>query len=116
MSGDPSSSPVLGHDSDAEEAGAMGMGMDEYNTLPETPAPFSPPPLPLARNRQQARPAAGARGGRQPANAVLPPPSSSPPRIGLSDLPSTPGGGLGFGQSGRLAMGGMAGGYSEALS
>ncbi|KAJ1731757.1 MCM DNA helicase complex subunit [Coemansia sp. Benny D160-2] len=118
MSGDPSSSPVLGHDSDAEEAGAMGMGMDEYNTLPETPAPFSPPPLPLARNRQQARPAAGARGGRQPAGAVPPPlpSSSSPPRIGLSDLPSTPGGGFGFGQSGRLAMGGMAGGYSEALS
>ncbi|KAJ2659387.1 MCM DNA helicase complex subunit [Coemansia sp. RSA 1200] len=116
MSGDPSSSPVLGHDSDAEEAGVMGV--DEYNTLPETPAPFSPPPLPLARNRQQgqqARPAAGARGGRQPANAA-PPPSSSPPRIGFSDLPSTPGGGFGFGQSSRLAMGGMAGGYSEALS
>ncbi|KAJ1661800.1 MCM DNA helicase complex subunit [Coemansia sp. RSA 1813] len=114
MSGDPSSSPVLGHDSDAEEA---GMGMDEYNTLPETPAPFSPPPLPLARNRLQSqqgrqagfRPAAAAGGTR---NAVL----SSSPRIGFSDLPSTPGGGFGFGQSSQLAAGGMAMGYSEALS
>ncbi|KAJ2556987.1 MCM DNA helicase complex subunit [Coemansia sp. RSA 1933] len=115
MSGDPSSSPVLGHDSETED---MGMGLDEYNTLPETPAPFSPPPLPLARNRlqnqQQGRPAGGAavNAGRGRNAAVL----SSSPRLGFSDLPSTPGGGLGFGQSNQLAAGGMAMGYSEGLS
>ncbi|KAJ2400518.1 MCM DNA helicase complex subunit [Coemansia sp. RSA 2559] len=115
MSGDPSSSPVLGHDSDAEE---LGMGIDEYNTLPETPAPFSPPPLPLARNRlqnQQGRQAAAAAAGASTIRGRNVDPSSSP-RIGFSDLPSTPGGGFGFGQSSQLAAGGMAMGHTEGLS
>ncbi|KAI9502304.1 MCM DNA helicase complex subunit [Coemansia spiralis] len=118
MSGDPSSSPVLGHDSDVEE---FATGIDEYNTLPETPAPFSPPPLPLARARQQIQQGgrvgtgtgAGAGARTSASNVVL---SSSPPRLGFSDLPSTPGGGFSFGQSSQLAAGGMAMGYSEALS
>ncbi|KAJ2358820.1 MCM DNA helicase complex subunit [Coemansia sp. RSA 2618] len=84
-----SSSPILGHSSDMEDNG----GGDEYNTLPETPAPFSPTPLVLNRGRSRA------------AAAV----ASSSPQLGFSDLPSQL-----DGQS-RLSVGGMAG-YTDALS
>ncbi|KAJ2464352.1 MCM DNA helicase complex subunit, partial [Coemansia sp. RSA 2322] len=106
MSGDPSSSPVLGQDSDVED---LNTGLDEYNTLPETPAPFSPPPLPMGRGRQMM--GAGRVGGRS-SNAML----SSSPRLGFSDMPSTPGGGLHFGGSSQLASAGMVVNYSDALS
>ncbi|KAJ2740641.1 MCM DNA helicase complex subunit, partial [Coemansia sp. BCRC 34301] len=122
MSGDPSSSPALGHDSDVED---FNMGVDEYNTLPATPAPFSPPPMPVGRGRQQTQQQQGARqtgrlaaggrgGGIGSSNAVL----SSSPRLGFSDMPSTPGGGLNFGNnnSSQLVHGGMAGNYSDMLS
>ncbi|KAI8321930.1 MCM-domain-containing protein [Martensiomyces pterosporus] len=85
--------------------------MDEYNTLPETPAPFSqPPPGPAGSSRQQGR-----RTGRVAA-ASNPAAASSSPRLGFSDMPSTPGGGLSFGLSSQLTSGGMAAGYSQALS
>ncbi|KAJ2693117.1 MCM DNA helicase complex subunit [Coemansia sp. IMI 209128] len=111
MSGDPSSSPVLGQDSDVED---YNMGADEYNMLPATPAPFSPPPLPVGRNRQQHSQQGGSQAGRVAGgrSAIL----SSSPRLGFSDMPSTPGGGLNFGASSQLAAGGMATGYSDVLS
>ncbi|KAJ2071943.1 MCM DNA helicase complex subunit [Coemansia sp. S155-1] len=113
MSGDPSSSPVLGQDSDVED---FNIGADEYNMLPATPAPFSPPPLPVGRNRLQQSQQGASQTGRVAAgrnnNAIL----SSSPRLGFSDMPSTPGGGLNFGHSSQLAAAGMAGGYSDALS
>ncbi|KAJ1820290.1 hypothetical protein LPJ56_003467, partial [Coemansia sp. RSA 2599] len=124
MSGGPASSPVLGNDSDMEDfvnttntnntnnssssssnndtrgnaatsstLGAGTSGVDEYNTLPETPAPFSPPPFGGPRMRQASR----APGGMAVA--------SSSPRLGFSDFPSTPGGGLGFGGSSQLMSG-----------
>ncbi|KAJ1966206.1 MCM DNA helicase complex subunit [Dipsacomyces acuminosporus] len=96
MSGAPSSSPVLGQDSDIEDF-VGGNGMDEYNTLPDTPAPFSqPPPGPAGGDRQ------GRRTGRVAgvSSAAV---ASSSPRLGFSDMPSTPGGGLGFGYSHALS-------------
>ncbi|KAJ2130199.1 hypothetical protein GGF48_002105, partial [Coemansia sp. RSA 921] len=72
-----SSSPLLGHSSDGED----NAGVDEYNTLPETPMPFSPTPLPLNRNR-----------------AVV---ASSSPQLGFSDMMSQDG-------PSRLNIGGMA--------
>ncbi|KAJ2683514.1 MCM DNA helicase complex subunit, partial [Coemansia spiralis] len=72
-----------------------------YNTLPETPMPFSPPPIIPGRG-QRAEGGAAARGGGVPAAA------SSSPQLGFSDLLSTPGPGG--------AIGGMAMAYSEALS
>ncbi|KAJ1725772.1 MCM DNA helicase complex subunit [Coemansia erecta] len=114
MSGDPSSSPILGNDSDTEDFGTAGAAapsnVDEFNTLPETPAPFdynalpetpapfSPAPVPAA--------AAAAAGGAS-RGMVL----SSSPRLGFSDFPSTP-----FGNSSQLQSGGMAMNYSDALS
>ncbi|KAJ2855598.1 MCM DNA helicase complex subunit [Coemansia erecta] len=124
MSGGPTSSPVLGNDSDMEDfvnttssnnnsnnnnrgsGGNIG-GVDEYNTLPETPAPFSPPPFAgTSRIRQPSRPLGGM--------AV----ASSSPRLGFSDFPSTPGQSLGFGgnNSSQLMSGGMAINYSDMLS
>ncbi|KAJ1748577.1 MCM DNA helicase complex subunit [Coemansia sp. RSA 1821] len=94
MSGEHSSSPVLGHDSDMEDFSGRA---DEYNTLPATPMPFSPPPLPAGR----------AQGGANRQAGV----ASSSPQLGFSDMPSMP-----AGPSSQLAMGGMAMGYSEALS
>ncbi|KAJ2203459.1 MCM DNA helicase complex subunit, partial [Coemansia sp. RSA 353] len=79
-----SSSPLLGHSSDGED----NAGVDEYNTLPETPMPFSPTPLPLNRNR-----------------AVV---ASSSPQLGFSDMMSQDG-------PSRLNIGGMAT-YTDALS
>ncbi|KAJ2232955.1 MCM DNA helicase complex subunit [Coemansia sp. RSA 485] len=113
MSGGPTSSPVLGNDSDMEDFvsttnnnnnnnsrdGAVndtipGVGnVDEYNTLPQTPAPFSPPPT------------TGGTRNRTAGNMAV---ASSSPQLGFSDFPSTPGGGLGFG--------GMAMNYSDILS
>ncbi|KAJ2781512.1 MCM DNA helicase complex subunit [Coemansia javaensis] len=92
MSGAPSSSPILGQDSDVEDA-----GLDEYNTLPETPMPFSPPPIVAGRGRVAGR-APAARGGGV---------ASSSPRLGFSDMPSTPA---------AAEAGGMAMAYSDALS
>ncbi|KAJ1858264.1 MCM DNA helicase complex subunit [Coemansia sp. RSA 1822] len=81
-----SSSPLLGHSSDAED----NAGGDEYNTLPETPMPFSP--TPLALNRSRAAPVV----------------ASSSPQLGFSDMMSHDG------QS-QLRVGGMAT-YTDALS
>ncbi|KAJ2081415.1 MCM DNA helicase complex subunit [Coemansia sp. RSA 988] len=108
MSGEHSSSPVLGHDSDPAEASA---GVDEYNTLPATPAPFSPAPLPVGHGNNRSQQVHGAGSVRGDVR-------SSSPQLGFSDIPSTPAGGIGngFGQDGRLASGGMAREYSEALS
>ncbi|KAJ2774883.1 MCM DNA helicase complex subunit, partial [Coemansia nantahalensis] len=106
MSGAPSSSPILGPDSDIEETGA---GMDEYDTLPETPMPFSPPPIIPGRGpRAEAGAGAARRIGGQGGNALAAAAASSSPQLGFSDIPSTPA------QSG--AIGGMAMGYSEVLS
>ncbi|KAJ1948903.1 MCM DNA helicase complex subunit [Linderina macrospora] len=79
MAGIPPSSPPLGHDSDDER-----MGSDAYNTLPETPAPFSPP----ARYTGQAQRAAQIA-------------ASSSPQLGFSDMPST---GMQFGLSSQPSM------------
>ncbi|KAJ2879437.1 hypothetical protein IWW38_006119, partial [Coemansia aciculifera] len=116
MSGDPSSSPALGHDSDGEDFNMTGV--DEYNLLPATPMPFSPPPMTVGRNRQQQQQqqqrgrVAGGGGGGRSSNAIL----SSSPRLGFSDMPSTPGGGLQQFGSSQLALGGMAGSQSDMLS
>ncbi|KAJ2387102.1 MCM DNA helicase complex subunit, partial [Coemansia sp. RSA 2611] len=98
MSNEQSSSPVLGHDdSDMED---FNGGVDEYNTLPDTPMPFSPPPLPPNRGRV---------GGRAGGNAAV---ASSSPQLGFSDMPSTPAAG---GDS-QLGVGGMVMGDTDALS
>ncbi|KAJ2841556.1 MCM DNA helicase complex subunit, partial [Coemansia brasiliensis] len=95
MSGEHSSSPVLGHDSDMEDFNGRA---DEYNTLPATPMPFSPPPLPAGRAQGAASRQAGGV-------------ASSSPQLGFSDMLSMP-----ANPSSQVAVGGMAMGYSEALS
>ncbi|ORX67226.1 nucleic acid-binding protein [Linderina pennispora] len=79
MAGIPPSSPPLGHGSDDER-----MGSDAYNTLPETPAPFSP----LARQTG-------------PAQRAAPMVGSSSPQLGFSDMPST---GMQFGLSSQASV------------
>lgn len=96
MSNNPSSSPALGpHGS--EDNG----GMDEYNTLPATPAPFSPPPIPPGNARGPSRPSRpNPASGSRIAGGFL----SSSPRLGFSDLPSTPAGaGAGAGGRGQIS-------------
>ncbi|KAJ2779566.1 MCM DNA helicase complex subunit [Coemansia interrupta] len=110
MSGDPTSSPILGNDSDTEDFGSAGAATrsnaDEFNTLPETPAPFDYNALPETPAPFSPAPAAAGNAGAQRGMVM-----SSSPRLGFSDFPSTP-----FGNSSQLQSGGMAMNYSDALS
>ncbi|KAJ2364313.1 hypothetical protein IW150_006513, partial [Coemansia sp. RSA 2607] len=105
MSGDPTSSPILGNDSDMEDFNTTGAAapsnVDEFNTLPETPAPFdynalpeTPAPFspaPITAGNASATAVGGASRGM-----IM----SSSPRLGFSDFPSTP-----FGNSSQLQSG-----------
>ncbi|KAJ1893867.1 MCM DNA helicase complex subunit, partial [Kickxella alabastrina] len=109
MSGGRSSSPMLDHDSDMDDfvqptprrPAFNPANVDDYNTLPETPAPFSPAPVPTGgRIRQSNR-------------TMVEQVRSSSPNLNYSEAAMTPGGGIDFSSQ---AMGGLPAGYTDTLS